>query len=289
MRDKKVQSSSADSNLTKKQVEVLDMLKKEFLTVKDIAQRRGTGLKSVYNIINILIRKGLISRGYTRGLKKRKKVQNIDRTRGRWRLHAQHFNLSILHRGSGYDGLRSKKNLIFLDGNTVKLHRDVVEVYAGESLWFWGLSPGDAEDESFKYWMGFFAKLEQRVGCILVKDGVSSVNQNKAHLAHVEDEVAKEYVKRRQPLKVYAHEDGKLAMMVDQSHGEVELEFLHPQAYKMDADRVVGFLEGLRGYEDYTPGFVVKSFGALTVITERNTAHIQEILEIIKEILERGS
>ena len=270
--------------LTDVQQEILDMLQREYLTVKQIAEQRHTSLKAVYKVVNILRRKGVISKGYTRGLKNivsiekkvQKKVQNKKGTiSGSWRLHAQQFDIMILRKSVGYDVLRSKRNVMIVDGNTVKLHDEVVEVYCNELRFFWGTSPGDAEEESFRYWLGFFHVLEQRVGCILVKDGVSSVNQSKAHLAHVDDDVARDYVKRRQPLKVYAHEDGKLAITVDQSHGRVELEFLHPKKYKRDADSVGEFLEGLRGVDGFTPQFVLSSLGQLT-------ASLHEVVELLR-------
>lgn len=282
-------SSNVIKDLSAAQVEVLDMLRNEFMTVKQIAQRRGTRLNSVYKIINKLIKKGHISRGYTRGLKKeRGGRKTTPHSPGSWRVHAQHFNLGILHKSAGYDAFRLRKNLLFLDGNTVKLHDDVVEVYAGELLWFWGASPSDAECESFKYWIGFFGLLERRINCLLVKEGVGSVKMNMVHFAHVEDDVAEDYVKRGQSLKVYAHEDGKLAILVDRSLGVPELEFLHPKTGKRDAERISVFLEGLRRYEGFTPEFIMRSFGGISMVSERNTAHIQEILEILKKLVKEG-
>jgi len=271
-------------DLTDVQKEVLDLLKNHYMTPKEIAQRRQISRQAVHKVIKALRTKGHISKGYTRGLRGLTRGTVVNPKGGDWRLHSQQFDIKILWRGEQYERLRDRRNMIFLDGNTIKLHRSVVEVYCNELRFFLGVSPGDAELESFKYWAGFFHSLEQKLGVILVKDGVSSVNQNKAHLADVGNVVAKEYVKRGQPLKVYALEDGKLAIVADQSHGRVELEFLHPKTYKLDADKVSAFLEGIRHYDDFTPKFVVDSLGMSAVSHAKTIAMLGEILEAIKEL-----
>lgn len=276
-------ASSLNKLLSPEQKETYDLLYKEYLTVKQIAQRRGVTKTAVYKTIAKLREKGMISRGFTKGLKKMTVI--TPPKGGKWRLHSQQFDIKIIYKGDSYDRLRSKRNMLFLDGNTVKLHERVVEVYCNELMSFWGLTPGDAEEESFRYWMGFFDKLEQKLGVILVKEGVFSVNQSKAHLAHVGDGIAEDYVKRGLVLRVYAAEDGKLCMVVDQSHGVVELEFLHPKKYKLDADKVSGFLEGLRHYDGFTPKFLVDSLGALSVSQEKTVVMIQEILERLDKIV----
>ena len=264
---------SKDSNA---QDEVLAYLTKDYLTVKQIAQRRGISRQAVYKIINKLRKKGLIGKGSLKG-----KGGVVIPTPGglssaKWRLHGQQFVLKVLWSTDSYDSLRSRRNLLVVDGNVVKVHREAVEVYCSPSRFFWGSSPDEADGLSWAYWVGFFHVLEQRLRVILLKEGSDSVRVVAAHYAEVGCEIARDYVRRGEPLKVYALEDGKLAFLVDQSHGRVEFEALHPVSGGRDAGSVHQFLEGLRAVEGFTPQFMLSSLAHIG-------ASIEEILELVRK------
>lgn len=59
--------------LTKNQKEVYEYLTRDFLTIKQIAERRQTSLKAVYNIVNKLISFNIIDKNF----KKINNVQNV--------------------------------------------------------------------------------------------------------------------------------------------------------------------------------------------------------------------
>jgi len=77
--------------LTTAQKEILHLLTDEFLTIKQIAQRRNVSLQAIYKIVAKLKKKG----AFDGGLNKVRKVQSTH-NKSDVRLHGQEFNIKIL-------------------------------------------------------------------------------------------------------------------------------------------------------------------------------------------------
>lgn len=234
------------ANLTKEQSEVYDLYINEHETPKRIALRRGTTVRAVYKTISKIRAKGINLGGFT---KKRSTSSTPPTLRtpisnGIYiRLHGQEWNIKLIYKGEKYQRLR-KKNILLLDGHTIRLYENSIEVYGNKSF--------QAEDEqqvermSLNYWLPFFYKLEQALGTILIKEGHSNIKLVNSHYAQVNNELAKDYNKSKQKLRVRTLEDGKTWLEIDHSLNLNELEARHPETNKPDIAKVRTFFNDLR-------------------------------------------
>jgi len=229
--------------LTAKQKEILRMLTVEFLTPKQIIQRLQVTKQAFYKIRKKLIEKGKLTIylqqvDYSRGTQT--SSQPIAENTGRTitnnyqaiRLHGQEFNIKLLGQSQAYQVRLAKSNLMVLDGNTVRLYRNSIEVYSGKS--FFAPNPVQAESDSLAYWLTFFTRLEFELNTILVKPRASNIKIVKQHYAYLNSELAEMAQEKKENIKVYAAEDGKLAFITDASLGFKEDETVHPATAKQD-------------------------------------------------------
>ena len=245
-------------DLSQEQAEVLRMLIKDFDTPRAISIRRKTTVSATYKTISKLRKKGYLSRGYIRGLKKRTptptiqppKKRNIQpptkELRNGVRLHAQEFNIKIIHKSDFYKKLQDKNNLIFVDDNTIRLYKDSIEVYTSEHKSFLGEDEQRATALSFSYWRGIFSRLESRLRIVIVKGEHTKIRQVNAHYSEINNELAEDCIKKKVKVRVFANEDGKLWFSIDDSFNLSEAETLHPSTSKRDMSRVKPFFNDLR-------------------------------------------
>jgi len=185
------------AELSEDQAHVLYMLTQEYLTPKKIAIRRKTTVWAVYNIIKKLKKKGAITRGYNRGVQKsvptRLKSPNYtstsDASNGKpfIRLHGQEWHIKILDKGTIYEQLRAKGNTIQLDGNTVRLYTDSIEVYCAEDRDFRHHDVQRVTALSFQYWNRFFVRLENQLKVIILKARSHNIILVKQHYSEVQN------------------------------------------------------------------------------------------------------
>lgn len=245
-------------SLSAAEAEVLRLVCDEFLTVKQVAIRRHSSVQAVYKIVSRLKRKGLLDRGLNR----------VEKDGGTFkpngvRLHGQEFNVKILFKDGRYKKLRERANTIFVDGNTVRLYRDSVEVYSGVS--FFGEDAQVATARSFGYWNRFFVRLESDLKVVLVKSRSANVRMVKAEYARVNSGIARECGCRAEKVRVFAREDGKLWFLIDNSFNLHECETCHPDTAKRDMQEVVQpFLDDLRD----------------------NPVTLSEVMRVVREIAE---
>lgn len=214
-------------SLTKAEKEVLHLLTEEFLTIKKIAQRRGTSLQAVYKITKKLKEKG----AYNLGLKKVEKVESTF-NQNDVRLHGQEFNIKILFQDNKYQRKLERANILFLDGNTIRLYKNSIEVYSGQS--FYGKTANESEKKSLEYWNSFLVRLEHDLKVILVKPRARNIRIVNQHYARGDSEICNNAIKNRERIWIYAEEDGKLAFITDDSFGFREDETVHPKTAKID-------------------------------------------------------
>jgi len=231
-------------NLTQTEREILFYLTKEFLTPKQISTRRGTKLRAVYLIIKSLKDKGIINNHFQVVQKKGMWYQNsADFSSNKIRFHALEFNIKILFKDYRYKKTFEKCNILDIDGNTIRLYRDALEVYINTS--FYGDSVEEARKKGFVYCEHLFKKIESRLNIIIKKPEHANIKLVKQHFAEVNNDFAEDLNKKKEKLQIRG-EDGKVWMLVDNSHNLNELECVHPEFAEDDMKIVKTFMDDLR-------------------------------------------
>ena len=219
--------------LTNAEREVLNLISEEFLTVKQIQLRRQCSRQAVYKILKKLKIKGAFNQG----------LQMVDKIDGvvnqkLIRLHSQEFNIKILFQTENYASTLKKSNLVYLDGHTVRLYRNSIEIYSGEGTSFYGDSPSLAVSKSLVYWKKFITRVEHEFQIILIKPRSRNIRIVNQHFARGDSEICGNAIDNHQRIKVFAEEDGKLAFITDDSFGFKEDETVHPQTSKPDREAI---------------------------------------------------
>ena len=229
--NKGLKSRKKATILTEVEKEILHLLTDEFLTIKQIKQRRNCSLQAVYKIIKELKQKG----AYDSGLNRVEKVESTF-NQSDLRLHGQELNIRLLYQNPKYQIELKKSNILFLDGNTVRLYKNSIEIYSGQ--FFYGKTINEAEIKSLEYWKRFLARLEHDLTIILVKNKARNIKIVNQHWARGDSEICDDSRKYRERVWVYAEEDGKLAFITDDSFGLKEDETIHPFTSKPDRKAV---------------------------------------------------
>jgi hypothetical protein len=255
------------SKMTKKQDEILKLITIDNLTTKQIAQRRGVSVRSVEKMIQRLKQNGRLS----------KNVRNFDppltpkpNISYGIRLHAEEYNLKILSKTLKYDIIRNKGNLMYLDGNTIKLYTKSIEVYSNKS--FFGNNVNEANRKSIKYWATFWLKLENLLGIVIIKDKKTNIRVVNQHYSDINNELAKECNIKKEKLRIKAKEDGKTAYEIDNSFRLNEFESKHPQTAKRDMEKAEKQFQDWRTNDPMTNT-------ELTQIMQQNTQNINSLTE----------
>lgn len=239
MEKKKVEKESLNNQpriykkreITKTEKEILHLITDEFLTLKQIAQRRYCSLQAVYKILKKLKEKGLLDIGM-------KKVEKVESTfnQNDIRLHGQEINIRILWQDNKYQERLEKSNTLFLDGNTIRLYKNSIEIYSGQS--FYGKKIEESEKKSLEYLGRFLARLEHELKVGILKNRARNIKIVNQHYARGDSEICDNSIKNRERVWVYAEEDGKLCFITDDSFGFREDETLHPITAKQDRKEV---------------------------------------------------
>jgi len=264
---------SQDIILSKEQQEILLMITEDFLTPKQISIRRETNISAVYKTIKKLKEKGVLRWGGRKGVEnfrttphphlKQPKHSDKSKSFDRYiRLHAQEFNIEILYKTEQYEYFRQKSNIITIDNNTIRLYKTSIEVYSGKDF--------NAEDEvratalSMQYWTKFFFKLEDYLKIILIKPRSNNIKIVNNHYAEVNNEIAKEYNRKKIKLHIYTKDDGKLWFTIDNSFNLNEAETQHPETAKNDMGKVKDFFNDIREKKSLLPSETTQSISILS-------------------------
>jgi len=280
--------------LSKAQQDVLYLLTKEFLTINKIAIRRGTSNKAVYKIIKRLKKKGIVS-NLEQGVEKNlcgfqpfKKV-SINNTptfpvEHQIRLHSQEFNIRILYKDQKYKNLLSKAklnkaNTIYIDGNTIRLFKNTIEVYSGHS--FYADDVKTATADSFIYWNRLFSILENDLKVILIKSRSQNIKLVKHHYAEINNEFAKDCEVKADKIKVYTTDDNKIWFLIDNSFNLHEAETIHPTTARQDMDIIKPFFNDLR---DKKPPLLSEVWQVLGTLANQPNIYTNSINALTKQI-----
>jgi len=163
----------AITKLTKTEKEVLHLLAEEFLTPKQIMLRRQTTPQAFYKIRRKLINKGALTltNNYNPTTQP---IKPFNKNNYLIRLHGEEINIKIIYQDHRYLKILKKSNSLFLDSNTIRLYKNSIEIYSGQS--FFGQTKSEANAKSMDYWRSFFNKLEYQLKVILVKNNKLILN-----------------------------------------------------------------------------------------------------------------
>lgn len=275
---KKVESQgNITTKLTKAETEVLHYLTNEYLTIRRVAIRRQTSVSAVYKTLKRLKEKGVINQHFEKVEKKR---STLGAKLHKIRLHAEEYNIKIIYKDKRYKKRLEKNSTITIDGNTIRLYRNSIEVYSGQS--FYGDKPQIAERIAVKYWNTFFNRLEDRFKIIIIKDGYENITRVNAHYAETNNELAEECNRNADKIRLYAEEDGKLWFTIDNSFNMNEAETMHPKTAKRDMEDVIQpFFKDLRN-NPVTMGQVLKIIQEQAIHNRDTAAGLKAIVELIK-------
>lgn len=270
------------------QRQILRLTVVDGLTVKQIANRRGTTEAAVYKIIRKLKKKGYAKYISQWGLTKTDPPLTIQPPTNKLqhgiRLHGQEFNCKILWKSPAYDKLLRSKNLIYFDNNTVRLYRDSVEVYSAEHREWLAEDEQRATALSMRYWSSFFGQLEQRLHVILIKGMNTRIRQVNAHYAEINNELAKDANDRKVRISIFGTDDAKLWFKIDNSWQLNEAETLHSDRSKQDMQQIKRFFNDVRDNNPPTVTELTKIIHDVAVnqqmYAENIVAHIAAIQQL---------
>ena len=262
-----------DFSLTEAEKDVLHLFTEEFLTIKQIAQRRACSIQAVYKILRSLKKKGSIDKGLNRF---KNSVSTYNQTD--IRLHGQEINIRILWQDPKYQNLLEKSNFMSLDGNSIRLYKNSIEIYSGQS--FYGKNESEAENKSLDYLERFLNRLSHDLGVCLIKKGSRNIKIVNQHYARGDSEISKNALDNKQRVWVYAEEDGKLAFITDDSFGFKEDETVHPITAKPDRKAIDKQVNDWRLNNPPTNSQLAQ-FGA------QNSQGLKQTLEAVDNLLEQ--
>jgi len=255
--------------LTNAEKEVFRLITEEFLTLKQIKIRRQCSRQAVYKILKNLKEKGALDLG----CQKVDKIEALVNQRP-IRLHGQEFNIRILFQNEKYQSTLKTSNLIHLNGHTIKLYRNSIEIYAGEGISFYGDSASQALSKSLVYWKKFITSLEHEFKVILLKPRARNIRIVNQHFAKGNSEICDNAINNHKRIKVFAVEDGKLAFITDDSFGFREDETVHPQTSKPDREAVDKQVNDWRTNNPPTNSQLTQHISQITTNVSQNTQNL---------------
>lgn len=270
-------------DLTSTEKEVLRFLCDEHLTIRKIAIRRGVSRQAIEKVVKRLKIKGVI------GLSNNKVAYSESTTQhlGRFRLHGLEFCIRILHKGRGYDKLLSKSNVVYLDGNTVKLSRFSLELYVKRS--FFGNSVKGVTRDSVSYLDRFLVRLENEFKVLLVKPRSRNIRRVAAHYAQWNNGLARYVDAKGGDFRFFARDDGKLWFLSDKSLNLHEGETVHPVTSEDDMSEVVEpFMNDLRDRKSPLPSEVWAILGRIAKHEEEIGAGLSVLVSYLNPKKEVG-
>lgn len=270
----------AEIQLTESETEVLHYLTIEFLTVKQIATRRKTGVKAVYEIVRGLKSKGVLTAkkyryssigniggGYSEGVGLLRRGDENDKLR----LHSEQFILTPISKDKNFPPPGTH---LIVKGNRVHFYKDYIELFGSKTLSFWGSDPGEIINDSWDYWLSVFSIIENNYGCVLLKDRKTNIRRVKSHLSKTDSSEAKTLSVKGDKLRVFGDKDGKLSYLIDNSFNLNEFEAVHPLNFSEDMTRAEKHFNDWKNNDPIT----------LTQLSALHKSLIQEVRVIAGEI-----
>lgn len=261
-------------SLTEAEKEVLQLLTEEFLTPKQIRIKRECSKQAVYKIIKSLKQKGVLTNGNNKVDLKGGSSQPSHQ-----RLHSQQFRIRLISKSQKYHKVMDNSNMIEIDGNTIRLYKDILEIYSNKS--FFGVDEQEATNKSLSYWKSFITRLENEFGVILQKPRTQNIRIVKQHYAETNSKLAKESQRLGKEIKVYCNEDNKLAVIMDNSFNLNERECIHPEHNKQHSEAISKQVSDFIENDPPTNSELQNSIAQLTNISAQQQ---NQIIQYTKQI-----
>lgn len=218
----------------------------DFKTVKQIAEMLNISKWAVYKHLRNLKNKGYFPQeidgvqkgGVARGVGSFPVEHSI-------RAHAFRYSVRIINRvNNKYQSLLKSCNQLFVMDSTVMLYDDSIQIFSLTS--FTGRTVSDAAASASVYLTRLLRRLEHDLGLTLLKDRYQNIRLVGSHFAEVGNELARSVEVGDDRIMVRGV-DGKVWLLVDNSHSFWELETVSAQRSKVDMeDVVVPFFNDLR-------------------------------------------
>jgi len=285
MVDKSIHSPIIKS-LTKAEKEIIRLIFEEKLTRKQIEIRRQCKRQAVSKLISSLRRKGALKLESV-GLKL---VDSLPSTcqpnnSAQVRLHGQEFRIKLLLQAEEYRNSLNDSNIIYLDGHTIKLYKNVIEIYAGEGTSFFGDDENEADSKSASYWRTFFRKLEYSIKVIIVKEGCRNIKEVNHHYARGNSEICYNNLEKEgKKIRVLDPIDGKGWLITDESFGDKEDETIHPETAKPDRGTIDRYLNDWRSNKPPTNSELLMELKDSKEIIKRVSENNLQLSQTLEQI-----
>jgi DNA-binding CsgD family transcriptional regulator len=231
-------------SLTKAETEVYYMKVNDFLNQANIANRRGCSPQAVSKLMRSLKEKGAFGVVFQPSGLVNPTTQPTQLKGKHIRLHGEHWRIEIINKSEKYYKILTKSNTIPLDGNTLVLSEDTIQIYSKTG--FLGNDPDEAQKVSLEYWIPLMYRIENEFNVILVKERYQNIKRVSAHYAEINNELSKDYQDNTSKLLVKATEDGKTWLLTDNSFRLNELETIHPKTAHQDMQAIVKHFNDIR-------------------------------------------
>ncbi len=279
MPKKRTKSGQLQPKLSKVEIEVLHLLTKEFFTINQIAIRRKTGLSAIYKIRRKLIEKGALTINNQIGQNFQSTIGK--RTKKQIRLHGQEFNIQILFKDHRYSSISKKSNLLSIDGNTVRLYKNSLEIYSGQS--FYADDVQKATSSSMHYWSRFFTRVEHELNVIILKPRYQNIKLVNHHYSEIANELSEEAERKGYKIRVYTTDDCKLWFTIDNSFNLHEAETIHPESAKQDMEEVIKpFFNDLRDNKPPTLSKIMELMHQHIEINKETASGLNSIVSFLE-------
>ena len=267
-------------SLTEKEREVYHYLTHDFLTPGQIAVRRQTSKNAVYKIIQRLKQKEILNKAFSRVEKIESTIQPF---RNGIRLHGQEFNIQILYKDHRYkEKIKKHSNLLYIDGNTIRLYKNSIEVYGEKS--FLADSVDKATANSMSYWQRFLSRLENDLDIILMKPRAQNIRLVNAHYSEIHNELAKDCNIKSEKIRIYSKDDGKLWFLIDNSFNLHEAETVHPETSTHDMGEIVKpFFNDLRDNRPPTLSEIMNLVNTIVKVNQETAAGLNTVVGLLQQ------
>lgn len=285
--------SRGNNNLTKTEAEFLHYFNDLGYTVSQIASRRGCSKQYVRKVRLKLSKSGWLRKVAPPPLNPPEDCATTATKRGDTsigdstiRLHAQKFRIELV-KPISKKYLTKKAGLVFsLDGNNVQCFNSVVCVQAKNKS-FNGADEDSALEESMDYWYRFFARLENDLGVLFMKNRKQNIKQTYCEWATTNSELARECEKKAKRIRIYAM-DNKLRYTTDWSKTH-EHEAHHFLTGKEDSEVGNRFINDVLDHPE-APTFtqLVKVTLLIAQQQKEASAGLHSIINLLKPINEEN-
>lgn len=258
---------------TKKEEEVRKALTEQFLTPKQIANRRKTSVQVVYKTIKKLKEKGILRGSMDTPYHSFNPPSNFKPS---LRLHGQQFSVTLSlpsrHRGLTF----------LLEGVKVKVFNRSIQIWSKHKD-FSGSTTEEVLKQSMAYWHTFFLRLEERLKVFFYSQNKGEIRQVAAHYEEQDSETGKHCSKKGERLQIRSTKDGMVWLTTDKSFRLENTEALHPKTAYEDSQLVFDdIFNSWRDGKAFTPREATDAIGRLATLQAQSQERLH--VEIITHL-----